>query len=50
MESLIKSGAMDGLGRRAQLMAVVDNAMEHAAENATRFSHGPARLVRGLRR
>jgi DNA polymerase-3 subunit alpha len=30
MESLIKSGAMDRLGRRAQLMAVVDNAMEHA--------------------
>ena len=32
MESLIKSGAMDQLGRRAQLMAVVDNAMEHAAK------------------
>ena len=32
MESLIKSGAMDGLGRRAQLMAVVDNAMESAAK------------------
>src|SRR5664280_580368 len=30
MESLIKSGAMDRLGRRAQLMAVVDSAMEHA--------------------
>ncbi len=30
MESLIKSGAMDRLGRRAQLMAVVDNAMEQA--------------------
>jgi DNA polymerase-3 subunit alpha len=30
MESLIKSGAMDQLGRRAQLMAVVDNAMEQA--------------------
>jgi DNA polymerase-3 subunit alpha len=30
MESLIKSGAMDRLGRRAQLMAVIDNAMEHA--------------------
>jgi DNA polymerase III subunit alpha len=30
MESLIKSGAMDRLGRRAQLMAVVDGAMEHA--------------------
>ncbi len=32
LESLIKSGAMDGLGRRAQLMAVVDNAMESAAK------------------
>ena len=30
IESFIKSGAMDALGRRAQLMAVVDNAMEHA--------------------
>jgi DNA polymerase III subunit alpha len=30
MESLIKSGAMDSLGRRAQLMAVLDKAMEHA--------------------
>src|SRR5581483_11716325 len=30
--SLIKSGAMDQLGRRSQLMAVVDNAMEHAAK------------------
>jgi DNA polymerase-3 subunit alpha len=30
MESLIKSGAMDRLGRRAQLMAVIDSAMEHA--------------------
>ena len=32
IESLIKSGAMDSLGRRAQLMAVADNAMEHAAK------------------
>src|SRR5947209_3346741 len=30
LESLIKSGAMDSLGRRAQLMAVVDKAMERA--------------------
>src|SRR5271154_3232565 len=29
-ESLIKSGAMDSLGRRAQLMAVLDRAMERA--------------------
>jgi DNA polymerase III subunit alpha len=30
VESLIKSGAMDSLGRRAQLMAVLDKAMDHA--------------------
>jgi DNA polymerase-3 subunit alpha len=30
LESLIKSGAMDGLGHRAQLMAVLDKAIEHA--------------------
>jgi DNA polymerase-3 subunit alpha len=30
LESLIKSGAMDSLGRRAQIMAVLDRAMDHA--------------------
>jgi len=30
LESLIKSGAMDSLGRRAQLMAVLDKAVERA--------------------
>jgi DNA polymerase III subunit alpha len=30
LESLIKSGAMDPLGRRAQLMAVIDRAIERA--------------------
>src|SRR5579859_4373466 len=30
LESLIKSGAMDSMGRRAQLMAVLDKAMEQA--------------------
>ena len=30
LESLIKSGAMDSLGRRAQLMAVLDRVMDHA--------------------
>jgi DNA polymerase III subunit alpha len=30
LESLIKSGAMDSLGRRAQLMSVLDRAMERA--------------------
>src|SRR5581483_8201787 len=30
LESLVKSGAMDSLGRRAQLMAVLDKAMDRA--------------------
>jgi DNA polymerase-3 subunit alpha len=30
LESLIKSGAMDSFGRRAQLMAVLDKSIEHA--------------------
>jgi DNA polymerase-3 subunit alpha len=30
LESLIKSGAMDSLGRRAQLMAVIDRAIDRA--------------------
>jgi len=30
IESLVKSGAMDSLGRRSQLMAVLDKAMDHA--------------------
>jgi DNA polymerase III subunit alpha len=30
LESLIKSGAMDGLGRRGQLMAVLDRAIDRA--------------------
>jgi DNA polymerase-3 subunit alpha len=30
LESLVKSGAMDPMGRRAQLMAVLDKAMERA--------------------
>ena len=33
IESLIKSGAMDALGRRSQLMAVTDSAMEHAQKS-----------------
>ena len=40
IESLIKSGAMDPLGRRAQLMAVVDSAMEHAAKTQKDASLG----------
>ena len=34
LESLIKSGAMDSLGRRAQLMEVLDKAMEQAQKSA----------------
>ncbi len=33
LESLIKSGAMDSLGRRAQLMAATDKAMESAQKS-----------------
>ncbi len=33
LESLIKSGAMDSLGRRAQLMTVLDRAMERAQKS-----------------
>ena len=43
IESLIKSGAMDPLGRRSQLMAVVDHAMEHAQKtqhDAAMGQHG----------
>jgi DNA polymerase-3 subunit alpha len=43
LESLIKAGAMDPLGRRAQLMAVVDTAMEHAQKaqrDAAMGQHG----------
>lgn len=43
IESLIKSGAMDSLGRRAQLMAVIDQCMEHAGKaqrDAAMGQHG----------
>jgi DNA polymerase-3 subunit alpha len=43
IESLIKSGAMDAMGRRSQLMAVVDSAMEHAQKaqrDAAMGQHG----------
>ena len=33
IESLVKSGAMDAMGRRSQLMAVIDGAMEHAQKS-----------------
>src|SRR5207249_1842239 len=43
LESLIKSGAMDSLGRRAQLMAVLDKAIDHsqkAQRDAESGQHG----------
>jgi DNA polymerase-3 subunit alpha len=43
LESLIKSGAMDSLGRRAQVMSVLDRAMERAqkaARDAESGQHG----------
>jgi len=43
LESLIKSGAMDSLGRRAQLMAVLDKAIEqgqNAQRDAESGQHG----------
>ncbi len=43
LESLIKSGAMDSLGRRAQLMAVLDKAMDvaqKAQRDAESGQHG----------
>ncbi len=43
VESLIKSGAMDALGRRSQLMGVTDNAMDNAQKaqrDAAMGQHG----------
>ena len=40
LESLIKAGAMDQLGRRAQLMAVLDKAMERAQKTQRDASLG----------
>ena len=50
LESLIKSGAMDGLGRRAQLMAVLDRAIEGAQKTQRDAEAGQHGLVRRLRR
>src|SRR5262249_19934870 len=40
LESLIKSGAMDSLGRRVQLMAVLDKAVDHAEKTLRDFESG----------
>ncbi|HSB68760.1 MAG TPA: DNA polymerase III subunit alpha [Candidatus Methylomirabilis sp.] len=46
LESLIKCGALDSLGaRRAQLMAVVDKAMEAAASTQRDRAHGQVSLL-----
>jgi DNA polymerase-3 subunit alpha len=50
LESLIKSGAMDPLGRRAQLMAAIDTAIEHAQKaqrDAESGQHGLFGLFSG---
>ncbi|MBF8298551.1 MAG: dnaE, partial [candidate division NC10 bacterium] len=48
LESLIKSGALDPLGRRAQLMAVVDRAMEAAASSQRGRVMGQVSLLDAL--
>ena len=48
LESLIKSGAMDSLGRRAQLMEVLDSAMDRAQKAQRDAESGQHGLVRGV--
>src|SRR5262249_58706115 len=50
MESLIKSGAMDAFGNRAQIMAVLDKAMERAPKTRHHAEKGQHGLFGGLRR
>src|SRR5260221_14379122 len=45
LESLIKSGAMDGFGRRAQLMQALDTAMEQAQKTQRDAESGQRRRV-----
>ena len=40
LESLIKAGALDSLGRRSQLIAAVDKAMEQAQKAQRDFAAG----------
>ena len=44
IESLIKAGALDSLGRRGQLMAAVDKAMERAQKAQKDAEHGQSGL------
>src|SRR5437016_10814334 len=48
LESLIKSGAMDALGRRGQLMAVLEKAMEHAQKTQRDAESGQHGLFGGF--
>ncbi len=48
IESLIKSGAMDSFGRRGQLMAAVDKAMERAQKSQRDIAAGQHGLFGGL--
>jgi DNA polymerase-3 subunit alpha len=48
LESLIKSGAVDSLGRRSQLMAVADRAMERAQQAQRDLVAGQHGLFAGL--
>ena len=49
IESLIKAGALDSLGKRGPLMAAVDKAMERAQKAQTGRGAGAERAVRALR-
>src|SRR6202041_3654451 len=48
LESLIKAGALDSFGRRAQLMAVSDRAMERAQQTQRDLVAGQHGLFAGL--
>ena len=48
IESLIKAGALDSFGRRAQLMAAVDRAMERAQKSQRDMAAGQHGLFGGL--
>ena len=48
LESLVKSGALDSLGRRSQLMAVSDRAMERAQQAQRDLVAGQHGLFAGL--
>ena len=48
IESLIKAGALDSFGPRAQLMAAVDKAMERAQKSQRDLAAGQSGLFGGL--